>query len=191
MKLPERLAGLVVASDGRPLGLDLPSLDERGAADAWRAALGPGPYYVRFAERRREPSVERVQRVARLGEVWLDCPIPDVDVALDLLIAGAARLVLWGDDADLLEAVSDSAVVGWDGTRPLDDAIAAAKAHLAPILATAPLPSTEDPGLYQAPSPPWTGPFEVRHVGDTANLAPADDADPEPMPDFGRGTAIL
>lgn len=177
MKLPERLVGLVIAADGHPVGVPLPSLDERGAMEAWRKELGPGPYYVRFADRHSEASLDRVQRLARLGEVWLDCPIPHVDAALDLLVAGAARLVLRGDDAELLEAVGDSAVVAWDGHAPLDAAIALAKPHDIPILASATLPATDDPGLYQAPPGPWTQPFVVRYVGDASQLA--DDEDPE------------
>lgn len=173
MKLPERLVGVVVEADGRPRGLALPSLDERGAADAWRAALGKGPYYVQFAARDTPADLGRVQRLARLGEVWLDCALPGPDVALDLLIAGAARLVVW-EDGDLLETIGDSAVRGWDARVPLEQAIAAAKAHDLPILATQPLPSREDPGLYQAPPGPWSGRFEVTYVGNPDNLA--DDA---------------
>ncbi|MEK6975702.1 MAG: hypothetical protein AABY18_05095 [Candidatus Thermoplasmatota archaeon] len=165
MKLPAKLVGLAIGPDGRPIGLDLPSLDARGAADAWRAQLGPGPFYVRFEDRGAEPSLDRVQRLARLGEVWLDCAIDGIDGALDLLIAGASRLVLWGEDGDLLEAVGDSAVVGWDGAGPLQAAIDAAKPHEVPILALAQSPDTSDPGLYQAPSRPWRGAFDVLHVG--------------------------
>lgn len=173
-KLPERLVGVVVGRDGRPVGLDLPSLDERGAAEAWSRALGKGPYYLRFADRAREPPLAQVQRASRLGEVWLDCAIDGVDGALDLLIAGAARLVVWGSDADLLAAVADSAVVGWDGGVPIAEAIAAAGPHEVPIVATAPLPRHDDPGLYQAPPGPWSGRFEVQLVG-----KPLDDEDGE------------
>lgn len=185
MKLPERLVGVVVEPDGRPRGLDLPSLDERGAADAWRAALGKGPYYVHFANRAVAADLARVQRLARLGEVWLDCNLQSSDVALDLLIAGAARLVVW-QDGDLLDAIGDSAVFGWDDRMPLDQAIAAAKLHDLPILAKQPLPTREDPGLYQAPPPPWTGRFEVAYVGNPDNLdtedvveGPVDEGVPE------------
>lgn len=171
--LPATLAGLLVGRDGRPVGLDLPSLDVRGAAEAWRGALGRGPFYVRFEDRDAVPDVARVQRLARLGEVWLDGPLKDVDVALDLLIAGASRLVVWSDDPDLLDAVGDSAVLGWDGSRTLDQVVAAAAPHAAPILATAPLPRHDDPGLYQAPPAPWSGRFEVPLVGTT------DDGDGE------------
>lgn len=163
--LPPILTGLLVGRDGRPVGLDLPSLDVRGAAQAWRAALGRGPFYVRLEDRDAVPDVARVQRLARLGEVWLDAPLRDVDVALDLLIAGASRLVVWADDADLLEAVGDSAVLGWDGSRPLQDVVAAAAPLDAPIVATAPLPHQGDPGLYQAPPQPWSGRFDVQLVG--------------------------
>ena len=173
-KLPETLVGLVVGSDGRPVGLALPSLDERGAAEVWRRELGPGPYYLRFTDRLLEPPLERIQRASRLGETWVDCAIDGVDGALDLLIAGASRLVLWGDDPDLVEAVGDSAVIGWDGRGPLADAVAAAKPHEVPILATAPLPHQDDPGLYQAPPAPWSGRFAVQHVG-----KPLEDGDGE------------
>lgn len=177
MKLPERLLGLAIGADGHPIGLDLPSLDARGAAEAWRLALGPGPYYVRFEDRTVEPSLDRVQRLGRLGEVWLDCPMADVDDALDLLVAGASRLVLWGDDPDLLEAVGDSAVVGWDGSVPLQAAIDAAKPHMVPILASVPVAESDDPGLYQAPPRPWTGIFHVEHVGTVGD--DEDDGDDE------------
>lgn len=179
MKLPARLLGIQIGADGRPIGLDLPSLDSRGAAEAWRLALGPGPYYARFADRAAEPPLDQVQRLGRLGEVWLDCAVDGVDGALDLLIAGAARLVLWGDDPDLLEAVGDSAVVGWDGVAPLQSAIDAAKGHLVPILASAPLPESDDPGLYQAPPGPWTGIFEVPHVGPLGDDEDGDAGDDE------------
>ncbi len=173
-RLPGRLVGVVVGRDGRAKGLDLPGLDERGAADAWGRLLGPGPFYLRFEDRASEPPLARVQRASRLGEVWVDCPIDGVDGALDLLIAGAARLVVWGGDLELVEAVGDSAVVGWDGQEPLADAVGRAKPHAAPVLALAPLPHRDDPGLYQAPPGPWTGRFDVEHVG-----APLDDADDE------------
>lgn len=179
MKLPEKLLGLAIGADGRPIGLDLPSLDARGAAEAWRLALGPGPYYARFEDRSAEPSLDRIQRLGRLGEVWVDCPIDDVDGALDLLIAGSSRLVLWGDDPDLLEAVGDSAVVGWDGATPLQSAIDAAKPHLVPILAAAPAPESTDPGLYQAPPRPWSGIFHVQHVGPVGDDEDEDDGDDE------------
>jgi hypothetical protein len=170
-KLPERLVGIVVGRDGCPLGLDLPSLDERGAADVWKRTLGPGPYYVRFEDREREPPLTQVQRVSRMGECWLDCAIDGIDGALDLLIAGASRLVVWADDPELLESVGDSAVVGWDGKRDLPSAVAAAAPHEVPIIAIDPLPNHDDPGLYQMPPQPWPGRFEVKHVG-----RPLDDA---------------
>lgn len=164
MKLPQSLVGVVVETDGRPRGLALPSLDERSAAEAWRAALGPGPYYVSFADRQQTPDLARVQRLARLGDVWLDGHLDGAEAALDLLIAGAGRLVVWGD-ADLLESIADSAVVGWDGRSPFEDAVVAAKAHAVPILATHPVPRDREPGLYQAPTGPWTGRFDVRYIG--------------------------
>lgn len=170
-QLPERLVGVVVGRDGHAKGLDLPSLDERGAAEAWRHALGRGPYYLRFEDRLVEPALAQVQRASRLGEVWLDCAVDGVDGALDLLIAGASRLVLWGDDPELVEAVGDAAVIGWDGGVPLADAVALAKPHEVPVLATAPLPERVGPGLYQAPPAPWTGRFEVAY----ASEPPADD----------------
>lgn len=177
-RLPARLTGLAVAADGRPVGLDLPSLDARGAAEAWRAALGPGPFYVRFEDRGGEAAVGRVQRLSRLGEVWLDAPVGDVDAALDLLIAGAARLVLWGDDAQLLEAVGDSAVVGWDGGVPLERAVAAAGPHEAPILATAPVPAEPAPASTEAaPAPAEPAPVSAEPVAAT----PGPDQAPPPL----------
>lgn len=156
------------------MGLDLPPLDQRGAATTWKAALGKGPYYVHIAERDAGIDLDQVQRLARLGEVWLDAPLASADAALELLIAGAARLVVWDDD-ELLEAVADSAVVGWDGAAPLEQAITRAAAHEVPILAVAPLPHTGDPGLYQAPPRPWSGAFEVRYVGKPLPEEAADD----------------
>lgn len=178
MRLPERVVGVAVR-DGRAVGLDLPSLDARGAAPAWREALGPGPYYVRFEDRAGEPPLGQVQRLALLGEVWLDAPVHDVDAALELLIAGASRLVLWDHAGDLLAAIGDSAVVGWDGSVPLATAVEAAKPHLAPVVALAPATDTTDPGLYQAPPQPWTGPFEVLHVGPIGDDADAGDSEDE------------
>ncbi len=171
MKLPERLVGVAVAPDGHPVGLDLPSLDVRGAAVAWKAALGKGPYFVHLTDRQREPDLDHLQRLGRLGEVWLDAPIADADQALDLLVAGASRLVVPGRDADLLDSVGDSAVVAWDGSWPLEAAIVAAALHEVPILALAPLPPNDDPGLFQAPPRPWSGAFEVQ----LANPGAGDD----------------
>ena len=177
-RLPERVTGLLVR-DGRPVGLDVPSLDERGCAPAWKAALGKGPFLVRFADRAREAPLAQVQRLALVGEVWLDAPVHDVDAALELLIAGAARLVVWDHAGELLQAMGDSAVVGWDGVVPLADAVAAAKPHMAPVVALAPAADTSDPGLYQAPPRPWSGPFEVLHVGPVGDEADAGDAEDE------------
>lgn len=174
-KLPERLLGVLVGRDGRPKGLDLPSLDDRGAAEAWRLALGPGPYFVRFEDRANEPPLSQVQRVSRLGEVWLDCAIDGIDGALELLIAGASRLVVWGDDPELLDGVSDSAVVGWDGRQPLEVAVKDAEPHEVPIVAAVPVPHRDDldAGLYQLPPQPWTGIVQVQHIG-------------APVPDHGE-----
>lgn len=169
MKLPERLVGVAVAPDGHPVGLELPSLDERGAGVAWKAALGKGPYFVHLTERQREPNLDHLQRLARLGEVWLDAPLADADQALDLLVAGASRLVVRGRDVDLLDIVGESAVVAWDGSWPIEEAIAAAGQHEVPILATAPLPPNDDPGLFQAPPRPWSGAFQVHLVNPGAN----------------------
>lgn len=175
MQLPQRLVGLALVG-GRPAGLDLPALDQRGAATAWRAVLGKGPYYVHLAERDQEPDLDQIQRLTRLGEVWLDAPLASPDAALELLIAGAARLVVPVGDSELLDAVGDSAVVAWDGHVALQQAIEAAAALQVPILATAPLPTHDDPGLYQAPPRPWRGAFEVRYVGTPL----PDDGAPDP-----------
>lgn len=187
MQLPERLVGLTLVA-GRPVGIDLPALDQRGAATAWKTALGKGPYYVHFSERTQEPDLDQVQRLARLGEVWLDAPLLSPDAALELLIAGAARLVVPVTQEELLEAVGDSAVVHWDGSVPFTQAITAAAAHEVPILATAPLPPTDDPGVYQAPPRPWSGAFSVLYVG---TPLPDDEPDKAPVDLGDRSGEIL
>ena len=169
MKLPERLVGIAISADGRPAGSGLPSLDERGAASAWRQELGPGPYLVRFEDRVAEPDLDHVQRLARLGEVWLDCAMDGVDGALDLLVAGASRLVVWGPGDGLLEAVGDSAVLGWDGAGASSLALDEARRLEVPVLALAPAGEPEGVALYQAPALPWTGPVEVVRTGVVAD----------------------
>lgn len=179
MRLPERLVGLALDLDGKPIGGELPPLQERGATEAWRRALGKGPYYVRFEERTREPDLDQVQRLARLGEVWLDCAIHDVEGALDILVAGAAKLVLWNPSDELLQAIDDSAVLGWDGDGDLAQVLAAADALQVPVLALAPLPPSDRPRRYQAPPRPWVGAFPLLYVGTPIEdpVSPESEAD--------------
>lgn len=99
-----RIRGGVPVGDGAP---DLPSLRDRGSADAWAAWRGPepGPVLLRF-EGGGDP-VGMIQRVAQTGPVWVDADPDSVDDVMDLAFSGAQRvLVRWGalDEDDLDEA---------------------------------------------------------------------------------------
>src|SRR5688572_8036099 len=135
MALPERIPGFVVEA-GRAVGHDLPSLDARDPLGPWKEALGKrGPFFVRI--RADDPAVvAHVQRLSRLGELWLDTPLQGVEDAFDLLVAGAHRLLVptADRDADLLEAVGPSALVDWNGSAPWTDVQAFASEHGVPVL---------------------------------------------------------
>ena len=135
MAQPDRVPGFIVEA-GRAVGHDLPSLDGRESLVPWRTAIGGrGPFFVRITE--ADPAVvAHVQRLSRVGELWLETPLLNVDDALDLVVAGATRLVVptANLDADLLEAVGPSALIAWDGLTPWADVEAAALAHEAPVL---------------------------------------------------------
>ena len=141
MELPDRVPGFVVAA-GRAIGHDLPSLDAREIVGPWRDAIGGrGPFLVRLGAD-DAAAIAHVQRLARVGELWLDTPLRSVDDALDLVVAGASRLVVPSADRDpdLLEAVGPSALIGWDGVTPWDQVQASALEHGVPVLAGVPPP---------------------------------------------------
>jgi hypothetical protein len=139
--LPDRVPGFVIAA-GRAVGHDLPSLDARDIVAPWRQAIGGrGPFLVRLPG--DDPAaIAHVQRLARVGELWLDTPLRSVDDALDLVVAGASRLVVAMDDADpeLLAAVGPSALIQWDGQTPWEVVQSAALEHGVPVLAGVPPP---------------------------------------------------
>jgi hypothetical protein len=132
---PDRVPGFIVEG-GRAIGHDLPSVDGRESLVPWRTAIGGrGPFFVRIAA--DDPAVvKHVQRLSRVGELWLETPLGSIDDALDLVVAGASRLAVptADRDADLLEAVGPSALIAWDGVTPWAEVEAAALAHEAPVL---------------------------------------------------------
>ncbi|HUR24586.1 MAG TPA: hypothetical protein VM327_01040 [Candidatus Thermoplasmatota archaeon] len=138
MGLPERVPGFVVAA-GRAIGRDLPALDARDVLRPWREAIGGrGPFFVRL-EAGAPAAIAHIQRLSRIGELWLDARVDSVEEALDLVIAGASRLVVptADRDPDLLDAVGPSALIEWDGLTPWHEVQAAALEHSAPVLASA------------------------------------------------------
>ncbi|MHB1262309.1 MAG: hypothetical protein ACYC2H_11410, partial [Thermoplasmatota archaeon] len=141
MALPESVPGFLVEA-GRVVGRNLPSLDGRESLGPWRAAVGrKGPLFVRITGDDLDV-LAHVRRLASVGELWLEAPLPSVDDALDLLVAGAARLVvpLAGADPEMLEAVGPSALIAWDGEAPWPAAQEAALVHGAVVLARVPPP---------------------------------------------------
>ena len=142
MALPERLTGFVVEA-GRAVGHDLPAVDTRESLLPWREAIGGKvPFFARIHGSDLDV-LAHVRRLSTVGELWLEAPLGGVDHAIDLLVAGAHRLVvpIGEADAELLEAVGPSVLVGWDGERPWGEAQAAALAHDAPVLARQAPPS--------------------------------------------------
>lgn len=168
MRTPDSFGGLVV-SGGRPVGTQLAPLAERESLRPWRDLVPRGPLLVR-TDAAGSAAISEAGRLGRLGELWLDAPGIAVDEALDLLIAGASRIVLWHGraDADLVEAVGLSAVIGWDGTTPWEAARDAALAHDVPVLASADVPA--EPGVeafrLEAGPEPWR--LAVRRVSEPA-----------------------
>jgi hypothetical protein len=140
--LPERLTGFVVEA-GRAVGQDLPAVDARESLLPWRDAIGgKRPFFARIHGSDLDV-LAQVRRLSTVGELWLEAPLGGVDHAIDLLVAGAHRLVvpIGEADAELLEAVGPSVLVGWDGATPWAEAQAAALAHEAPVLASHPPPA--------------------------------------------------
>lgn len=185
MALPERVPGFVVEG-GRAVGHDLPSLDSREVLGPWRAALGPrGPLFVRL-EADDPAAIAHVQRLSRLGELWLDTPLRSVEDALDLLVAGAARLVVPfagpatepgdGDEEGMLEAVGPSAIVVWDGQTPWADVQAFALLHGVPVLAGREPPSDAACDAYVAEGRDAT--LALRRVASAPE--PSPEAQPAP-----------
>jgi hypothetical protein len=135
--LPERVPGFVVEA-GRAAGHDLPALDVRESLAPWREAIGgKGPFFVRI-QADDLAVIAQVRRISSVGELWLEAPLGSIDHALDLLVAGAARLVvpIAAEDSEMLEAIGPSALVAWDGRSPWPAAQAAALEHGVPVLAT-------------------------------------------------------
>ena len=134
--LPDRVPAFVVAA-GRAVGHDLPTLEFRQNLLPWRGAIGgKGPFFVRL-EADELSALDQVRRLSTVGELWLEAPLRDVDAALDLLVAGAARLVvpMTHGDAEMVDAVGPSAIIAWDGQVPWAEVQAAALAHEVPVLA--------------------------------------------------------
>jgi hypothetical protein len=171
--MPDRLTG-VRLRDGRAVGLDLPALGEREIVPAWRSALGTGPLYVRCDDRSRGLPIAQAQRLARIGELWLDAPLPDHDLAFELLVAGVHRLVVWPGECDVasrLDELGDSLALGWDGSTAWDQLTALATQHAVPVLcaaqSTSPAPGLD---LYRVDLAA-TGRFSVERT----QSAPLDD----------------
>ncbi len=154
MELPQRLRGLRIV-DGKLPGAGLPGLDERHALQEWRGKIGAPPFFVRFEDGRDAP-LDEVQRLSRLGELWVDPGAVTADDAMDLAVAGARRIVVWtGAEglAEVVEAMPESVLLGWDVARPgcgsLSAAIALAQQYSLPILIAArPLTPVEGVDAY-------------------------------------------
>lgn len=168
---------------GRAVGHDLPSLDVRQSLAPWSTAIGGrGPFFVRL-QGADPAAIAHVQRLARLGELWLEAPVPSVDEALDLVVAGAARLAApMGGADDLVEALGPSALIDWDGRLPWADVEAAALGHGVPVLARRPPPEGAACDAFLLEEGRTPGRLALRRV------ASAPDA-PEPDDDGEGGDA--
>jgi hypothetical protein len=172
VRVPDAFGGLVVSA-GRPVGTRLAPLADRESLVEWRALVPRGPLLVR-SDAEGPGAVREAGRLGRLGELWMDVPRLQAEEALEVLIAGAARLVLWHGraDADLVDVVGASAVIGWDGATPWADAAAVAAAHDVPVLASAQPPSEPGPVevfRVEAGPEPWR--LAVRRVHEPAAAA--------------------
>lgn len=182
----ERLAGIVLR-DGQALGTSLPALSEREIVGAWRAELGRAGLYVRCADRTRPVPTSYIQRLARVGELWLDGPLPPPDELLESLVAGVHRFVVWPGEVDDLDDVlaelGDAAALGWSGESPCSDAMRLALQHGIPVIATLePEPSVDRHGVdvYRMDIP-TAGRFEVRLLAHPVRPEPAAAAPPAPV----------
>lgn len=166
-RMPPRakLAG-VLLQDGHAAGTDLPSLDQAEILAPWRAALGRGALYVRCVDRAVGLPTEQVQRLARVGELWLDAALPPPDELLDVLVAGVHRFVVWPGEVDDLEEVladlADAAALGWSDASAWEEAKRLAHLHGIPVLVTfEPPEDRKDLDVYRLDLPA-SGAFEVR-----------------------------
>jgi len=130
-RIPERVPGFEVRSGRGPAGL--PPLAGREPLGAWRAAVGAGPFFVRLHDHGLD-ALHAVRRLSTVAELWLEAPGAGVDEALDLLVAGAARLAV-PPQGELLDAVETGALLRWDGGMPWPDVQALALDLAAPVLA--------------------------------------------------------
>lgn len=184
-----RLAG-VVLQDGRAVGTDLPPLDRPEILAPWRAALGRGGLYVRCLDRAVPLPTAQVQRLARVGELWLDGALPPPDEVLDVLVAGVHRFVVWPGEADDLDEVltelGDAAALGWSDEAAWPEAKRLALLHGIPVMATFDPPEDRaDLDVYRLDIPA-AGPFEARLLGPSrpaqaaSSVPPGDGAPPSP-----------
>lgn len=165
----QRLNG-VVLDQGRAVGLALPPLSDKEILGPWRGLLGRGALYVRCVDRHEPLPVAQLQRLARVGELWLDGPLPAPDELLDHLVSGVHRFVVWlgevDDPEEVLAELGDAAALGWSGASPWEDAVRLAKLHAVPVIATADPPPAGGQDLaglevYRTEIP-GSGRFEVR-----------------------------
>jgi hypothetical protein len=187
--LPERVPGFVVEA-GRAVGHDLPSLDVRQSLAPWSTVIGGrGPFFVRL-QGADPAAIAHVQRLARLGDLWLEAPLPSVDEALDLVVAGATRLVVpMGGDDDLVEALGPAALIDWDGRLPWPEVEAAALGHGVPVLARRPPPEGAACDAFVLDEGKTPGSLALRRVA-SAPEAPEstdDDGDAGGEGDAGDG----
>ena len=138
-RLPEEVP-VIVLRGGRAVGRSLPAVEPGTSLAEWRAAFGKKPFLLRTDAEGIERLAE-VRRLATVGEVWLDAGVHDVDEALDLLVAGAARLRVDPADAERVDAVGPSCLLAWDGRGAWEAVEALALEHHSPVVAEAEIPA--------------------------------------------------
>jgi hypothetical protein len=136
--LPDELPVFALRG-GRAVGRSLPPVEPGVSLAEWRD-LVDGPFLLR-PDTHGSALLAQVRRLATVGELWLDARPRGIDEALDLLVAGAARLRVDPADAEMAEAVGPSGLVAWDGSTPWEAVQAFALEHAAPVLAEAEVPA--------------------------------------------------
>lgn len=141
--LPDEMAGFVVHGGSIDTGARTLELADPDLVADLREWLGgeSDPYYVRF-EGRGLP-LDAVQRLSRLGELWVDAGPEDMGDVLDLAFSGAGRVVcdvgvVPDDDLEDTFAATDGGIVlavAPAAKDRLGDAASWAEEHGVPLLA--------------------------------------------------------
>lgn len=170
--LPDHVAGFAV-QDGQVAGEPgLPAMADADMIDGMRRWLADldDPYYVRFDE--QGLPLDTIQRLARLGELWVDAGPEDMGDVLDLAFSGSARVVcdvgvVPDDDLEDTFAATDGGIilaVGPDAEDRLPDAEAWAEAHGVPILLRDGLEAADvRAGIHVYQARPDDGPTRFLH----------------------------